>query len=394
MKNLITIIAILALTGHVFAQDTLRNKTGGGYLFTVQKRIATTEVQDQASSGTCWSFSTLSFFESELLRMGKGKHNLSEMFIVNKAYKDKAEKYVRMHGTINFSAGGAFHDIPYVFKNYGIVPEEIYKGLNYGTKKHNHLEMDDVLLSMVKTISNSKKPSEGWKNAVSSVVDSYLGVIPESFEYQGKKYTPKSFSESLGLKLDDYVTLTSFTHHPFYEKVKLEIQDNWNWEESYNVKLDEMIGVIDNALNNGYGVAWASDVSEAGFSYKNGLAIVPASGEIIINGKDDKYFNNAGADKKSTVFDKPIEEKVITQEMRQKAFDNYETTDDHGMHIIGIVKDQNGKKYYIVKNSWGTENDCGGYLYVSEAYVRYKTTDIMLHKNGLTDELKKKLKID
>lgn len=392
------LISFLILTGSLsFAQDTIRNKKDGGYLFTKVKNLEATEVQDQSKTGTCWSFSALSFFESELIRLGKGKHNLSEMFIVRQAYIDKAEKYVRMHGKTNFGQGGAFHDIPYVIRNYGIVPEEVYRGLNYGEDKHNHNELSSMLTAMLDVIvSNPQKSlTTSWKTAVTSVVDAYLGKPEENFTYQGKKYTSKEFAKSLGLNMDDYITISSFTHHPFYAEFVLEVEDNWAAQKVYNVPVDEMIDIINNSINTGYTVAWASDVSEKGFSFKNGLAIVPEDeSKVTKTGQDNKNFSDAGADKSGSPFDAPSPEKNIDQEARQKAFDNYETTDDHGMHIVGIYKDQTGKSFYRVKNSWGTEkNDAKGYLFASEAYVKYKTTDVMIHKDALSKDMKKKLGI-
>jgi bleomycin hydrolase len=395
-KILIPVFLLGAYTSN--AQDTIRNKIGGGYLFTKVKNLEATAVQDQSSTGTCWSFSALSFFESELLRMGKGSHNLSEMFVVRNSYIDKADKYVRMHGKSNFGQGGAFHDIPYVIKNYGIVPEEVYSGLNYGTEKHNHNELDAVLTAMLKAVTENHQKSltSSWKKAYTWVVDAYLGNVPESFMYQGKKYTPKEFAASLGLKMEDYVYLSSFTHHPFYQPFVLEVEDNWASQQVFNIPLDEMLSVINNSVNKGFTVAWATDVSEKGFSFKNGLAIVPEDETAVTKkGEDNKQFNNAGADKTGTPFDAPSKEQAITQQNRQDAFDNYQTTDDHGMHIVGIYTDQTGKTFYRVKNSWGTKhNDCDGYLFASEAYVKYKTMDIMVHKDSLPKELKKKLGIE
>jgi bleomycin hydrolase len=393
--SLSTVVLLLSTTN---AQtDTLKNKKDGHYYFTVIKNNETTEVQNQWRTGTCWSFSSLSFIESELIRNGKGKHNLSEMFIVHNAYIAKAERYVRMHGEMNFGQGGAFHDIPFVIKNYGIVPESVYMGLNYGEEHHNHSELEAVLKAMLDAVIQNKQThlTTAWKPSLEKVLDTYLGEIPKEFEYEGKKYTPQTFAKHLGLNMDDYVEVTSFTHHPFYQPFVLEVPDNWVFGSVYNVPLNELMEIMEYAINNGFTVAWGADVSEKGFSFRDGLAIVPKDPSTIkTKGKDSEYFNNAGAEKVSDAFDTfdtPVEELEITQEMRQKAFDNYETTDDHGMHIVGMVKDQNGKKYFVVKNSWGTKNDCDGYFYASEAYFKYKTIDIMLHKDAIPPHLRKKL---
>ena len=377
------------------AQDTLRNKKDGNYIFTIKKDIEANEVQSQDRTGTCWSFSALSFMESELIRMGKGKHKLTEMYIVRKAYEDKAENYVRMHGKANFSQGGAFHDIPYVIKKYGIMPQEAYKGLNYGTEKHNHSEMEAVLKGMLDAVIANKQGqlTTSWKKAFNAVLDSYLGAVPANFTYNGKSYTPQSFASSLGMKMDDYVIITSFTHHPFYENFVLEVPDNWIWAQAYNVPLNEMMDVMKGAMNKGYGIGWAADVSEKGFSFKNGLAIVPEDeSALTVKGKDNKHFSDAGADKAGTQFDSPGPELEITQELRQEGFDNFLTTDDHGMHFTGLVTDQEGNEYFIVKNSWGTSyNDCDGYFYASMPYVAYKTMNFMVHKDALPKSLKKKM---
>lgn len=377
------------------AQDTLRNKKDGNYIFTIKKDIEVNAVQNQSRTGTCWSFSALSFVESELIRMGKGKHKLSEMYIVRKAYEDKAENYVRMHGTANFSQGGAFHDIPYVIKKYGIMPQEAYQGLNYGLENHNHSEMEAAMKGFLDAIiaNKQKQLTTSWRPAFSAILDAYLGAVPENFTYEGKSYTPMSFAKSLELNMDDYVIITSFTHHPFNESFVLEVPDNWIWAQAYNVPLDDMMSIMKNAMNNGYGLGWAADVSEKGFSFKNGLAIVPEDeSALTVNGKDSKHFNDAGADKAGTQFDTPGKELTITQEMRQEAFDNYLTTDDHGMHLTGIVTDQNGAEYFIVKNSWGTDyNDCDGYFYASMPYVALKTMNFMIHKDALPKAMQKKM---
>jgi bleomycin hydrolase len=391
-------LAFFVMAGTLNAQETAKmtNKKDGGYYFTVVKDIEATEVQSQGRTGTCWSFSTLSFFESELIRMGKGKHNLSEMFIARKAYEEKAINYVRMHGNFNFGPGGAFYDIPYVAKRYGIVPEEFYKGLEYGETVHNHAEMDAILRAVVEQIVKNPqgKLTTSWKKAIAGILDAYLGTVPAEFTYQGKKYTPMSFAKELGLDMDDYVLITSFTHQPYYQPFVLEVPDNWAFGLNYNVPLEELMEITEHAVTKGYGVAWASDVSEKGFSFRDGLAIVPEDESTIqVKGRDNSQFNDAGASKTSSAFDAPVKEKTITSEMRQVAYDNYQTQDDHGMHFTGLVKDQVGTKYFIVKNSWGKANDCDGYFYASEAYFKYKTTNIMVHKDGIPKELRKKLGI-
>jgi len=371
-----------------FGQDTpatRRNKKEGGYLFTVLYENGSTDVADQAQSSTCWSYSTESFIESELMRLGKGRYNLSEMFVVHQAYMAKSERYVRMHGNLTYAPGGAFHDAMYVLKNFGAVPEAAYPGLKPGEEDPDHNEMDAVLESVVRTVvktpSPTKKPSPVWKNAVKGVLSAYLGEIPDKFEYEGKTYTPLSFAASLGINPDDYVEISSFSHHPFYEKFVLEVPDNWVQRSMNNVPLDELVEIVDNALLNGHTVAWGADVSEPAFSQRNGVAVVPVTD-----------VNTATAEEKAHFWDQPRAEQTITQEIRQKAFNDYSTLDDHGMHIVGLAKDQNGAKYYIVKNSWGkSSNQIGGYIYVSETYFRYKTIDIMVHKGAVPNKIAKKI---
>jgi bleomycin hydrolase len=379
------------------AQDTLRNKKNGGYLFKVMANLDAQDVQDQSRTSTCWSFSSLSFFESELMRMGKGKFNLSEMFVVRNAYVGKADMYVRMNGLHNFGPGGAFLDLPWVIQHYGIVPESAYKGLNYGYDKHNHAEMDAVLKGIVDAVKNNPqgKLTTAWKPAFEGAIDAYLGEVPKTFTVDNKTYTPQSYAQYLGLNMKDYVSLTSFTHHPYYSSFAIEVQDNWAMMQSYNLPLDELQKVAESSLMNGYTWAWGADVSEKGFSFKNGVAIVPVHDSLITQvGKDNKAFNDAGALRSGSAFDKPMAEKIINDSLRQIAFDNYQTTDDHGMHATGLVKDQNGNTYFKIKNSWGTGNDCGGYLYCSMPYFRYKTLNIFIHKNAIPKDIAKKLGIN
>ena len=402
MKKLL-IISIISISFNSFSQSKFEtNKKDSEYKFKVLKDLEATDVQDQGRTSTCWSFSSLSFFESEIIRIKKERHNLSEMFIVRNAYLGKAENYLRMYGTFTFGPGGAFHDIPWVIKRYGIVPEEVYGGLNYGASAHKHSEMEAVIESAVKALA--KKPQNGkltpvWKNGIEGILDAYLGDMPSNIEdynftYKGEKYTPKTFSESLGLNMEDYISLTSFTHHPFYSNFVLEVQDNWALQSSYNLPLDEFMEVMESALMQGYTFAWGADVSEKGFGYRDALAILPEDESTIKkSGKDSKRYNEAGAERISNAFNSPVKEKLISQKDRQIAFDNQETTDDHGMHVTGLVEDQNGTKYFIVKNSWGESNEKDGYFFASFPYVRYKTLNIQVHKDVLSKDLKKKLGI-
>lgn len=405
MKKTIFSILFMGFSTLTIAQfgytEPVKNAEGSEYVLTKLAHLDATPVQEQGYTGTCWSFSALSFFESELIRKGnKNPDLLSEMYVVRKAYESKAEKYVRMDGKINFSEGGAFHDIPYVIKNYGIVPLEIYKGLNYGSETHDHSEMFEVLNGAVQGLMGYMQKSHGrgmspaWMSALNGILDAYLGPDVKEFEFKGKKYTPQSYAKFIGLNMDDYVSLTSFTNHPMYAKCHLAIPDNWAWGESYNIGLTELFEACENALKNGYTLAWGADVSEKGFSFKDGLAIVPEDpSTIVVKGKDNKNFSDAGADKASNAFVTPQKELVITPELRQKGYDNKTTTDDHGMHIVGLYKDQNGTKYLLVKNSWGTGNYPKGYLYVSENYFKHKTINVYLHKDGVSSALKKKLNI-
>ena len=355
---------------------------------TVQKILPAAGVKDQNRTSTCWSFSGISMLESELLRMGKGEYDLSEMFIVRHAYQEKAMKFVRMHGTVNFSGGGAFNDVTDVIEKYGIVPEEVYPGLTIGEEKHIHGEMDAVLKSYVEDVikNRNRKLTPVWFDGFCKLLDTYLGEVPETFQYRGKSYTPQSFAGSLGLDVNNYLLLTSFTHHPFYRPFIIEIPDNWSWQEVYNISLDELIKTIDHSLASGYTVAWAADVSEAYFSRITGMVTVPPGlaedVQIAINEQGQLMIEHA------------IIEEEISQDLRQKAFDNYTTTDDHGMHIIGTAKDSFGKEYYIVKNSWGDDSGPhAGFYYVSKAYVRYKTTDIMVHRESIPEDILGKLKL-
>ena len=399
MRSLFLSIVLFAFSLMTMAQqDSISEvKKDSGFVFTTIMENPITSVKDQNKSGTCWAFSTLGFLESELLRMGKGEYDLSEMFVVSHTMLDRAEYVVRMYGDVQFAAGGSAYDIIYCLKYYGLVPQEAMPGIMYGDTLPNHNELDAVAKSYVKALmsSNLKKLSPVWKRGLQAIYDTYLGSIPDEFDYNGKRYTPKSFAESLGLNPDDYVSLTSYTHHPFYEQFILEVPDNWRGDRMYNLPIDELMQVIDNALDKGYTMAWGADVSEVGFTRK-GIGVMPdADKGADLTGSDAaKWLGLSQQDKKKELTSRPLPEMEITQEMRQKAFDNWETTDDHGMQIYGTAKDQNGKRYYMVKNSWGTErSDYKGIWYISEAFMRYKTNDILVHKDAIPKEIKKKLGI-
>ncbi len=359
-------------------QDTLLSQDkskGDDQNFTILKDLPATPVKNQAMTNTCWSFSVISMLESEILRMGKDTLDLSEMFIVRHIYEEKAEKYIRMHGTINFAGGGFFHDVLHAIDTHGIVPDEIYSGLKTGQKIHYHAEMDDTLKENVENSINTEtdKVNPGWRYNFTEILDSSLGILPQDFTIKGKKYTSETYASELGVNINDYVEITSFSHHPFYKQFILEVPDNWAWESFYNVPLDELLQIIYYSIEKGYSVAWSADISEKGFSWNTGVAIVPDEGQ------NSKNFR----------------EKQIGQELRQDGFDNYSTTDDHGMHITGLAVDNKGNKFFRVKNSWGiTGSPFNGYLYASEPYVRYKTIAIMVNKNGIPGHIKQKLDID
>ncbi len=347
--------------------------------------LANTSVKNQASSGTCWSYSTNSFLESEMIHAGRKPVELAQIFSARNVYADKADNYIRMHGAVSWGDGGACHDVINMYAKYGAMPQALYTGLQYGTTKNKFAEMQEVLKAMLDAwVKNPNgKLSPNWKRAFDAVMDSYLGAVPASFTWEGKTYTPRSFAdEVVGLNPADYIELSSFTDKPYYKKSILMVPDNWSMDKVYNVKLEDMTNIIDNALNKGYTVAWATDVSEKYFSWKNGVAYVP-----------EKDYDDMSDDEKKNLFDGPKPERVITPELRQAAFDNYTTTDDHGMHSVGLAKDQNGREYYVVKNSWGTTNDYKGYLYVTKNYVRYKTTAFLLNKKAIPQELRTKMKI-
>ena len=404
MKKILFSFAVCAMSMSLAAQvdntETPSDSTEG-FRFTTIDSIAITPVKDQNRSSTCWSYSTIGFLESELLRMGKGEYDLSEMFVVHHTMLDRAEYSVRMYGTAEFAPGGSAYDVIYCLKNYGMVPQEAMPGIQYGSTPADtlpvHAELDAIAGGVVKAVTNSglKKLTPVWKKALTAVYDTYLGECPATFIYNGKEYTPKSFAEELGLNADDYVSITSYTHHPYYTTFALEVPDNWRMDQMYNVPMEEMMAIIDNALAKGYTLAWGADVSEICFTRK-GLGVVPEEEKAVdLTGSDAaRWLGLSATDKREELTKKPLPEKTITQEMRQAAYDSWENTDDHGMQIFGTAKDQNGKRYYMVKNSWGTKrSEYKGIWYVSEAYMQYKTNDVLVHKNAIPKEIRKKLGI-
>lgn len=398
MKKFFVSALMLAFAlSSVSAKDKKKTEDEG-YVFTTVKELKITPVKNQNRTGTCWCFSTLGFLESELLRMGKGEYDLSEMFIVSKNYKDKAEKFVRLHGELNYAQGGSFEDVLQAWKDYGIVPESVMNGLQYGEDMHVHNELESASRAYLDQIikNPNRKLSTAWKKGFDGIIDAYLGTAPEKFTYNGKEYTPKSFAAELGINPDDYVSLTSYTHHPFYSEFAIEVQDNWRWATSYNLPIDELMQVFENAINTGYTIAWGADVSEKGFT-RNGIGVIPDIESMERSGSDqDRWLGLSTSEKDAEIkkmMEKPCKELEITQEMRQEAYDNYETTDDHGMQIYGIAKDQTGKKFYMIKNSWGTNNKYKGTWYISENFVKYKTMNIVVHKDALPQAIKDKLHI-
>lgn len=394
-KFLIASLALCMLPASLSAQEQTEAKKDST-VFTVIKENAITPIKDQNQSGTCWAYSSYGFLEAELLRMGKGEHDLCESYLVFNTYMDRADKAIRTHGDASFSQGGSFYDALYGMKHHGLVPQCAMPqpGTLYGDSLFNFNQLDAVAGAYVRALAkgNLKKINPVWKKDLHAIYSNYFGELPKQFEYQGKTYTPQSWVKELGLNPDDYVSLTSYTHHPFYTKFILEIQDNWRWAESYNLPIDEFMQVMVEGVKNGYSFAWGSDVSEKGFNARKGIASVPADAK-----DNDKTGSDAarwtGDNFKGAVIGGDSDEKTISQEMRQVAYDNWETTDDHGMVIYGIAKDNNGKEYFMVKNSWGEYGPYKGMFYATKAFVAYKTMNIVIHKDALPKAIAKKLGI-
>lgn len=403
MKKILLSAALAAMALGISAQTEPAAKADSieGFRFTTIDSVGITPVKNQHRSSTCWAFSAIGFLESELLRMGKGEYDLSEMFVVSHTMMDRAEYVVRMYGSAEYAPGGSAYDVIYCLKNYGMVPQSVMPGIKYGSTPADtlpvHSELDAVAAGYVSALTSSrlKKLSPVWKQGLQSIYDTYLGECPENFTYNGKSYTPQSFVQSLGLNADDYVSLTSYTHHPFYTTFALEVPDNWRMDRMYNLPIDELMRVIDNALAKGYTMVWAADVSETGFTRK-GIGVVPDAdkGADLMGSDAAHWLGLTEQDKKEELTKRPLPEMEITQEMRQQAYDSWETTDDHGMQIFGTAQDQNGKRYYMIKNSWGTQkSDYKGIWYISEAFMKYKTNDILVHKDAIPKDIRKKLGI-
>lgn len=389
-----SLLAVVAVGGAMAQQPAQKGEEG--FVFTTVKEAPITSVKNQNKSGTCWAYSSLGFFEAELLRMGKGEYNLCEMYLAHKTYEDRATASVRLHGDISFTEGGSFYDAVYCMRHYGMVPEGAMPlpGVPYGDTLANFTEMWPVVNGIVESIakSESKRLTPAWKASVVAALDTYLGKVPEGFYVDGKKYSPKTYQESLGLNMDDYVSLTSFTHHPFYTEFAIEIQDNWRWGESWNLPIEELMAVMENAVDKGYTFAWGSDVSEMGFT-RNGVAVCPdvEHGADITGSDMARWLGMNAIEKRKELTNRPLKEIEVTQEMRQEGFDNWETTDDHGMVIYGLAKDQNGKEYFMVKNSWGKSGKYDGIWYASKTFVKYKTINILVHKDAIPKDIRKKL---
>ena len=402
MKKVMTIaLALIIAVGSAGAakKKAQEKKNTNKPVFTTIKEIPVTSVKDQNRSGTCWDYSTLSYFEAEILKATGKSYDLCESFVANKTYMERAIQVVRFHGDCQFAQGGSAEDVLATMKTHGIVPEGTmpFPGSLYGDSLNNFNEFFGVLEPYVAAISksSSKKISNAWKDGLQGILDAYLGKCPETFTYEGKQYTPKSFMASLGIDLNDYVSITSYTHHPFYTTFAVEVQDNWRFPLSYNVPMDEMMQIIDNAIEQGYTIAWGGDVSEDGFTRKGlAYAVDTKKTESELKGSDMARWLKLTTEKKRNIIDSlgcTVPEIVPTQQMRQERFDNWELTDDHGMHIYGVAKDQNGKEYYMVKNSWGESGDYKGTWYMTKAFIAANTMDFLVNKKAIPANIRKKL---
>lgn len=392
------LLALFAIGAH--AEDKKEKDNPNKPVFTVVKENPITSIKDQNRSGTCWAYSTLSFFEAEILKATGKTYDLCESFVTNKTYMDRAIQVVRLHGDCQFAQGGSVYDPLYVLRNYGICPEDAmpFPGSLYGDSLNNYNEFFSVMTPYVESVAKStaKKISSQWKVGLQGILDAYLGKCPDNFTYQGKNYTPKTFAASLGLDWDNYISFTSYTHHPFWTGFAVEVQDNWRNPLSWNVPINELSKIIDNAIMNGYTVAWGGDVSEDGFT-RQGLAYMYDTKKMeSMEGSDMARWLKLSNDKKKSIVDSlgvNVPEVIPTQKDRQERYDNWELTDDHGMLIYGIAKDQNGKEYYMVKNSWGETGEYKGIWYMTKNFIVANTMDFMVNKNAVPKDIRKKLGI-
>ena len=391
---LLGIVVLLMSTINVYSQEE-EKKSENTYEFKMLKSIKTTPVKNQSRTGTCWSFAMTSFFEAEAIRKGKGEHILSPMFTVYNTYRYKANRFLRLQRYVvaNFPDGGALNDVPDMFKIYGMVPYDVYSGLEYGSEKHNHSEFSRVLNGYLKSISSKrswdkrsksykekKYVSPMWEKGFKSLLNTWLGTPPETFEYQGKTYTPESFAKMLDVNPDDYILLTSFNHFPFYSEFVLEVPDNWSQAKAMNVPLEEFRAIIKNSIEKGYSIGWASDMGDSFTGRQDDIWTFPKEDVSKMKKEEKKEF-----------LKNPAAQRVVTQDFWQKGYDTFITTDDHAMHIVGMAEDQLGNLFYYVKNSWGTDRKLEGYEYVSESFVLYKTLSIYVHKDVIPKSIRKKI---
>ena len=398
--------AAMLISVPTFAQEA-EEKEEEGYKFEIIKELPVTSVKDQNRAGTCWCYSTLGFFEAELLRMGKPEYDFSEMYIVYKTYQDRADRHVRTHGDVSYAEGGSFGDVIYAIRHYGLVPDvEMSAGQMHGDSLTDFSEFSNVSGRFLEGVVKTKKLQLGtdenhtplWKTAFDGILDAYIGKCPEKFTYNGKEYTPMEFAQSTGLNMDDYVNIASFAHQPWYEPFVIEVQDNWRWGKAYNLPVDEFMEVMNYAIDNGYPIAWGADVSESGWlrGKMAGVCVLPDLKNQVADksGTDFAHWNGlSAADRQREAMSKPTPQRWVTDQDRLDAYNNYETTDDHGMVIYGKAKDQMGNVYFMVKNSWGDAGNYHGNWYASEAFVRYKTLNYVVHKDALPKAIRKKLGI-
>ena len=394
MKKLLLVAAAVMVSATIFAQDKV---TLGAYELTSIVENESTCVKDQHRSSTCWCFCTIGMIENDIIKSGKGTYDLSDMWIVRNSYFDKIVKYVRMHGQLNLSGGGSQQDVINAARNYGLMPEEAYPGNEYGTEGHVHAELDQILYGFAQSVIKNRNGelSTVWKNALNGILDAYFGVSPEKFEYKGKEYTPMTFAEEVGFNADDYIYMTSYTHHPYFTYFALEVQDNWAGALLYNVPFEQYQELMQDVIKNGYSISWAADLDK-GFKHAKGLALYPDVDVKNMVGSERARWEKMNQKEKRSIYDyeQVVKEKIVTEQEHQRMFDVYDTTDDHGMLLTSLYKDQNGTVYFKTKNSWNVENSAAnGWLYTSAPYIRAKTMSIMFNKKALTKNMMKALEL-